>query len=218
MRRVLRDNGLTLALLAMFMFSFVGQAIAGRLVHNRDARQHGEPQVSFVEYLGTPAFLEATAENWESEFLQMGVFVLLTAFLFQRGSAESNDPDEHSVDEGLSEADLKDAPWPVRRGGIALGLYSHSLSIVFMTLFAVSFVLHAVGGAGEFNQELLAHGDPPVSTLRYVGTSQFWFESLQNWQSEFLSIAAMVFFTIFLRERGSPESKQVHAPHSQTGA
>jgi hypothetical protein len=139
----------------------------------------------------------------------MGAFVFLTAYLVQRGSAESKDPDEPSdVDRDPRAArDRSDVPWPVRRGGVALVLYEYSLSLAFLALFALSFVLHAVGGAAEYNQDQLG----------YVLTSRFWFESFQNWQSEFLAIGAMVVLSIWLRQRGSPESKPVDAPHHATG-
>ena len=112
----------------------------------------------------------------------------------------------------------REAPWPVRKGGLALRFYEHSLSLAFFLLFLLSFVLHAVGGAESYNEERAAHGQAALTVLEYASSSRFWFESLQNWQSEFLAIWAMVVFSIFLRERGSPESKPVDAPHSQTGA
>jgi hypothetical protein len=150
----------------------------------------------------------------------MGLYVVLTAYLHQKGSAESKALDQpEAVDEDPRKArDRKDAPWPVRRGGLVLKLYEHSLSAVLFLLFILSFLLHAAGGAREYSQEQLLHGGEPVSMLGYLATSQFWFESFQNWQSEFLSIAVIVVLSIFLRERGSPESKPVAASHQETGA
>jgi hypothetical protein len=147
---------------------------------------------------------------------------VLTVYLFQKGSSESKDPDEEEAvdrDPRLSK-DKPDAPWPVRRGGLVLKLYENSLALAFLLLFLGSFLLHAVGGAREYNQDQLEHGQggQALSAFEYMGTSQFWFESLQNWQSEFLAIWAMVVFSIWLRQRGSPESKPVDAPHSQTGS
>jgi len=220
MSRIVRDNGLTIALLALFLFSVVGQGLAGEAVYNDDLRDHGQPPVGLAAYLQTGHFVESVFENWESEFLQMGVYVLLTAYLFQRGSAESSDPDDDSepVDDDPRDApDKRRAPWPVRQGGIILAMYEHSLSISLLTLFVVSFLLHAAGGARAYSQEQMLHGGAAVSFLGYLATSQFWFESFQNWQSEFLSIAVLAVFSIFLRERGSPESKPVAAPHGQTG-
>ncbi len=189
---------------------------------NEERELHGNASVSLPAYLASGHFLEATAENWESEFLQMAAYVMFTAWLFQRGSAESKSLDESEAvdrDPRLARGkQLKDAPWPVRRGGWVLKLYEHSLSIAFLVLFLISFVLHAFGGARVHNEEALAHGQPAQGVLAYLGSSQFWFESFQNWQSEFLSLVAMVVLSIYLRERGSPESKPVDAPHFQTGS
>ena len=206
-------------LTALFLASMVGQTWAGWLTYNDDQQAHGEPPLTLAAYLGTGHFGEATFENWESEFLQMAFFVLLTVFLFQRGSSESKRPDVlEAVDLDPRESPQKDrAPWPVRRGGIALTLYENSLSLAFATLFLASFALHAATGVVEYNQEQLAHGQPAVSVTEYMISPQFWFESFQNWQSEFLSLAAMVVFTIFLRQRGSPESKPVDAGMWETG-
>ena len=218
MRRVWRDNGLSIALLTLFAIALVGQSLAGHRHYNDEQRDHGEPTLGFGEYLASPHFLEATMENWESEFLQMATYVFLTAFLFQRGSAESKDPDKKEPVDRKPDPRRPDAPGPVRRGGLSLGLYKHSLGLTFTLLFLLALVLHAVGGAGEYNEEQATHGQPErVSVVQYMGTSQFWYESFQNWQSEFLAIAAMVILSIFLRQYGSAESKPVDAPHSQTG-
>jgi len=220
MRRWLRNNGLALTLLAIFLAVIIGQSAVGWRVYNQDQRDHGEAEVGYIAYLQTPSFMEVTFENWESEFLQMAAYVLLTAWLFQKGSAESRDP-EAPEDEGASGGGPPripdDRPWPVRQGGIWLKLYENSLLIAFLLLFALAFVLHAIGGAGQYSQEQEAHGGQAVTTLQYLRTAQFWYESLQNWQSEFLAVFAIVVLTIFLRQKGSPESKPVDAPHHQTG-
>ena len=150
----------------------------------------------------------------------MAAYVVLTAYLVQRGSAESKNPDRHeSVDDDPRDADLRhNVPWPVRRGGLVLRLYEHSLAIAFTLLFLGSIIGHALGGAAAYNDDLATHGEPTVSTLGYVTSSQFWFESFQNWQSEFLAVFAIVVLTIFLRQKGSSESKPVAAPHAQTGS
>jgi hypothetical protein len=221
MRRFFRNNGLSLVLFGLFFFTFIiGQSIAGYLENNEEQREHNQPTLSYTQYLGSSHFLEATMENWESEFLQMFAYVLLTVFLFQKGSSESKDPDEkEEVDRDPRESpDKKDAPWPVRRGGFVLKLYENSLSLAFLVLFLLAFFLHAVGGARVHNQEQMVHGGQQVSTFGYMGTSRFWFESLQNWQSEFLAMGCMVLFSIWLRQKGSPESKPVNAPHDQTGS
>lgn len=216
MKRFLRDNGLSLALFGLFLLSFLGQAFSGMHRYNDDQNEHGNPTLSLKEYVTSDDFLEGCAENWESEFLQLFTFVLLTRFLYQKGSPESRDPE--SPEEELTDTPPEQYPWPVRKGGVILKLYEHSLSLTFLVLFFISILLHAVGGAGEYNQEQLDHGKAEqVSVLGYMLTSTFWYESMQNWQSEFLSLWAMVFFSIWLREKESPESKAVRASHDETG-
>ena len=221
MRRLLRENGLSIVWLGLFFLTLIfGQSVVGQREYNSDQKEHGRPEVSYAEYVVSAHFVEATMENWESEFLQMFLFVVLTVFLYQKGSAESKKLDEEEdVDRDPRRSkNKKDAPWPVRRGGLALKLYENSLSLAFLLLFLVSFFLHAAGGAREYNQDQSEHGSAErVTTLGYMTTSRFWFESLQNWQSEFLSVGLMVVLTIWLRQKGSPESKPVDAPHSQTG-
>ena len=196
----------------LFLVCWAGQLAAGFNVYNDDREQRGEAPVSFSAYATSAHALEATAENWESEFLQMAAFALLTAFLIQRGSAESKDPERDKAENAQAHL-APDSPWPVRRGGWVLRLYEHSLSICLGTLFIVSFVLHVRGGTALHNEEQMPFGEPPLSCWEFLTTAQFWFESLQNWQSEFLSIGAMVILSIFLREKGSPESKRVESPH-----
>ncbi len=219
MHRVFRENGLTIVLASLFLIFWAGQSVAGHREHNNEQREHGQPEVAFGSYLKSAHFWEATAENWESEFLQMFGYVILTVFLFQKGSLESKDPHKREpVDRDPRKShDKRNAPWPVRRGGWVLKLYENSLSLAFLLLFLISITLHAVNGAAEYNEEQSEHGEQgKLSVLQYAGTSRFWFESLQNWQSEFLAIASMVVLSIFLRQRGSPESKPVDAPNNQT--
>ena len=220
MRRILRENGISIVMFSLFLFSVAGQSVMGYHEYNDDQQEHRQPQIGFVEYLESGHFVEAIFENWESEFLQMGAYVLLTAFLYQKGSPESKKLDEKEsvdADPKKSRRSKKDAPWPVRRGGIILKLYENSLSITLFLLFFISFALHAAGGAKLYSQEQAQHGKQGASTIQYLGTTRFWFESLQNWQSEFLSVGMLVVLSIFLRQKGSPESKPVDAPHSQTG-
>ena len=218
MRRVLRDNGLSITMFALFLIFLVAQSIAGYKANNSDNEQHRQPPESYGEYLTSGAFVEATFENWESEFLQLGAYVLLTALLIQKGSPESKNPDGDESDEDpRTKRDDPKAPGPVRRGGLALNVYEHSLSIALFALFLISFVLHALGGHAEFNQQQLEHGQAAVSLWSFVTSSQFWFQSMQNWQSEFLAVGMLAVLGIFLRQRGSPESKPVAAPHAQTG-
>jgi hypothetical protein len=212
----LRDNNLSVACLALFVTFAIGLALTGHREFNADQVEHGERTISFWTYLADSHYWQALSENWESEFLQMGAYVLLTVFLVQKGSAESKDPDAHDPVDDEADGSDPNAPWPVRAGGLWSKLYENSLVIAFAVLFLASFVLHAVSGAHEFSAEQQTHGEAGVTTLEYLRTSQFWFESFQNWQSEFLAVFAIVVLTVFLRQRGSPESKPVGAPHSAT--
>jgi hypothetical protein len=218
MRRFIRDNSLSIVLLSMFLATITGQSITGFRVFNNTQRDHNQPTVAFGTYLTSAHFIEAVFENWESEFLQDAAYVILTVYLFQRGSSESKDPDKQEpVDADPRDSADPDAPWPVRRGGAWLTVYENSLCLAFLVLFVVAFALHAVGGAQQYNDEQLLHGGEAISTLQYIGTSQFWFESFQNWQSEFLALLSIVLLSIVLRQRGSPESKPVASPHTKTG-
>ena len=218
MRRALRDNALSLTMFGLFLVFLVAQSFAGYRTNNNENQEHGQPRESYTEYLASGAFVEATFENWESEFLQMGAYVLLTAWLIQKGSPESKNPDGDESDaDPRAERDNPDAPGPVRRGGLALTLYEYSLSTALLALFLLSFVLHALGGHAEYNSQQLEHGQAAVSLWGFVTSSAFWFQSMQNWQSEFLAVATLAVLGIFLRQRGSPESKPVAAPHAQTG-
>jgi hypothetical protein len=219
MQRFLRDNGLSLTLFALFLICIVGQAISGWRAQVEELRIHGQPLIGFFSYLTTGHFLSATFENWESEFLQMAVYVLLTVFLVQKGSSESKKPDESNPEDEPPHMHVRDAeaPWPVHRGGLILKLYSHSLSIALVSLFILSFWLHLAGSTRRSNDEALQHGRPTKSMTEALVDAQFWYESFQNWQSEFLSIAVLIVLGIYLRERGSPESKPVAAPHAMTG-
>jgi hypothetical protein len=220
MRRIFYENGLSITFFALFALSLVGQTLTGHKEYNDEQRKHGQPAVAYAEYLTSGHFIEATFENWESEFLQMAAYVVLTAFLYQKGSSESKAPGKlEAVDVRLRPEDVPpDAPWPVRRGGWVLKLYENSLALAFVVLFLLSFLLHAVGGAEEYNQDFFEHGraGQQITVFGYMTTSRFWFESFQNWQSEFLSVLSMVVLSIFLRQRASPESKPVHAAHSDT--
>ncbi len=219
MKTFLRNNGLSLVLFVLFLMLLAGQSLVGQAVQNDERRDHGQAPVSYVAYLTSGAFLEVTMENWESEFFQMSVYVLFTVFLFQKGSSESKSPDrKEAVDrDPRLFAHKQNVPGPVRQGGWRLRLYENSLSLAFLSLFLISFVLHAVGGVHEYNEERQLHGEAGLTLLQYLHSARFWFESLQNWQSEFLAIWSMVVLSIFLRQRGSPESKPVDAPHSETG-
>ncbi|WP_400192489.1 DUF6766 family protein [Hymenobacter sp. B81] len=216
-RRFLYENGLSLVVTALVLVTLLGQTLTGHHDYNDELKQLGRPELSLGEYVRSGHWLEATFENWESEFLQMALYVILTVKLRQKGSAESKDLDEPEEVDREPNPYLTDAPWPVKQGGVVLWLYKNSLSIAFLLLFLGAFFLHALGGTEVYNIEQQAHGEPTVNVWGYLGTARFWFESLQNWQSEFLSIVSIVVLTIWLRQQGSPESKPVDAPHSETG-
>ncbi len=183
-------------------------------MHNEELSQHGAHTLGLLPYLATGHFNSATFENWESEFLQMGMYVLLTVRLRQRGSAESRPLDPSQEQARIEKGRV---PWPVRRGGAWKRLYEHSLAIAFFTLFAMSFALHALGSWRARCDGDRLEGTLPPSFVDHLFSSDFWFESMQNWQSEFLAVLALVVLTIFLRQKDSPQSKPVEAPHSQTG-
>lgn len=212
-RSFFRDNGLSIALLVLFLVFTVGLALTGWCENNTEQTRHGAPAQTLGAYLTGANFGEAIFENWESEFLQMGLYIVLTALLFQRGSAESKDPDappEETVP-------VPGSPAPVRRGGLALTVYECSLSIAFAILFVGSFIGHALCGLRAANGEAALHGEKVLTLWDYVSGAQFWFESFQNWQSEFLAVFAIVVLSIWLRQKGSPESKPLEASHAQTG-
>jgi len=209
-----RRNGLSIVLVVLTVLFLSAQAVTGWNVHNGELAQHGQAALGFGAYLTTGHFSSATFENWESEFLQMGMYVLLTVRLRQRGSAESRplDPDEEDP-----KLDAGPAPWPVRRGGIWKKIYGHSLAIAFLSLFVMSFTLHALGSWRARCAEARLDHLPVPGFFEHLFSSDFWFESMQNWQSEFLAVLALVVLTIFLRQKDSPQSKAVEAPHAQTG-
>lgn len=218
MKKKIKNNGLSISAFLFFAITLIGQAITGFKQYNLDMQEQGGKTISsFKQYFITGHFIEATFENWESEFLQMGMFVVLTAFLYQKGSSESKDPEaaNEKVDKTPS-PDKKDAPWPVKRGGLVLKLYEYSLSLALFLIFIISFILHWYGSLKVYNQQLLLKGKPLTRAFSYLSNSKLWFESFQNWQSEFLSVFAMVVLSIFLRHKGSSQSKPVDAPDSLT--
>jgi hypothetical protein len=207
-RNFLKDNALTIVLIIVFALTFVGTAWSGWLTARQILEEHGAGTISLADYLRSGHFISAIFENWESEFLQMGAYVVLTAMLFQRGSAESRDPDDPERP--------RDPKVSVRN--FARWLYAHSLGLALFALFMASFVLHLLGSAAREAREAAVHGTPQASLWDHLGSAQMWFESMQNWQSEFLSTAVLVVLSIFLRQQGSPESKPLLARHDETGA
>jgi len=217
MKNWLRNNGLSIVFFSFFLISIAGQTLTGWKQHNKEMEEEGQPALRLSSYLSSGHFLQATFENWESEFLQMALFVVLTISLRQKGSSESKKCEgKEEVDREPSPS-RKNAPWPVRKGGFILAIYKHSLSIALLLLFLVSFALHFYGSIKNENEHLALKGFPAETIASYMGESRFWFESFQNWQSEFLSVFAIVFLSIFLRQKGSPQSKPVDAAHDETG-
>jgi hypothetical protein len=210
-------NGLTLVLILFFLLSMTGQLFTGLREYNQELQEYGRSPIGFTEYLTTGHFIQTTFENWESEFLQMGMYVLLTVWLRQQGSSESKSLDEEEEVDRQPDPNRKDAPWPVRKGGFVLKLYKNSLSIAFIMLFLLSFTLHALGSFENFNAEQLLKGEETVGMVEFMQKSRFWFESFQNWQSEFIAVISIVVLSIYFRQRGSPESKPVDASFEDTG-
>jgi hypothetical protein len=217
MKTFLRNNGLSIAFILLFLFSVGGQILFGLEEYNKELSEERGLPVNLGAYLTSGHFLQATFENWESEFLQMALFVVLTIFLQQKGSSESKDFDKEEEVDREPDPNRKDAPWPVRAGGWTLSIYKHSLTILLFLLFAVSFVIHFYGSLKDENIQKALKGQPMETAVNYISDSRFWFESFQNWQSEFLSVFAIVILSIFLRQKGSPQSKPVDAPNAETG-
>jgi hypothetical protein len=216
-----RNNNLSIVTFALFCLCIVGQGYAGWKAYNEEQQQHGETPVTMAQFLKSSEFGETVFENWESEFLQMGSFVILTVFLYQKGSSESkkHDGTDEVEEDPLAHQDDPTAPGPVRAGGWRLSIYKNSLSLAFILFFLVSFLGHAATGARKYHEEQVAHGvEHRIGMFDYMMESRFWYESFQNWQSEFLAVFAIVVLSIWLRQWGSPESKPVHAAHDDTGS
>lgn len=217
MRKFIHNNSLSIVFLVLFVLALAGQFFTGYTTHNKERQEEGQRELALAGYLQSGHFIQATFENWESEFLQMALFVVLTIFLYQKGSSESKALEEGEEVDREPSPDREGAPWPVRTGGIILAVYKHSLTIVLFILFILSFLVHLYGSLKDENEHLAGKGLPPEPLGKYITESRFWFESFQNWQSEFLSVFAIVVLSIFLRQKGSPQSKPVDAPHSETG-
>lgn len=212
-----RNNGLSVVFLLLFAVSLAGQTFFGYCEYNKELEQAGADTVALDAYLTSGHFLQSTFENWESEFLQMALLVVLTIFLQQKGSSESKDFTGDEQVDREPDPHRKGAPWPVKKGGFTLWLYKRSLSIALFALFLISFALHFYGSLKDENLQLSLKGLPTKSFAGYIVDSRFWFESFQNWQSEFLSVFAIIVLSIYLRQKGSSQSKPVDAPYSETG-
>ena len=228
MRRLVREQSLSLAFLTLFLAALAGQSVAGWHDFNNletwHAQMAGEtPQtISFTRYLTTSDFAQAVTENWQSEYLQFTLFILLTVWLIQKGSPESKQPGEEggeSDEEQLvGEYARPDSPRWAKVRGWRLALYSNSLVLVMATIWLWCWFAQSVSGWSAYNSERLEHEQPSLSWLGYLGSSDFWQTTLQNWQSEFLAVGSMAVLSVYLRQRGSPESKPVGCPHESTGA
>jgi hypothetical protein len=221
MRRFIALNSLSVFFFALFLLSLIGHSIAGLVEYNAHQDQHGEATVSYLRYLGSSDFGADMLENWQSEWLQFWVFAVATVWLVQQGSAESKKPGEAGLESDEKQLVGGHAPqnaprWAKMRDW-RLRVYENSFLIVMGVIFAATWVAQSFTSWTVFNDELEAHDEKAVSWLDYIGSSDFWERSLQNWQSEFLAVGTMAVFTIYLRQRGSPESKPVGAPHKQSG-
>jgi hypothetical protein len=216
MRRFVKENSLSLFFLAIFLAALVGQAIVGHDLYNNEQRAHGEAAISLWSYLSNPHFAQAVTENWQSEYLQFALFAAATVWLLQRGSPESKELDkagrESEREQKLGPHAERESPEPAKyRGGLRRWVYSNSLLLVMGLIFFVSWLAQAVSGHALFNEEQGTHGEPLLPFVSYLGTADFWEATLQNWQSEFLAVGSFAVLTVYLRQRGSPESKPVGA-------
>jgi hypothetical protein len=209
-------NSLSIVFLALFLIALAGQYYFGWKENNAELQEAGNNGLTLLAYLKSGHFIAATFENFQSEFLQMMLYVVLTIFLRQIGSAESKSlTEKEEVDREPKPS--PSAPAPVNKGGWRLKLYQHSLTIAFALLFMISWGMHLYGSYQQFNYERMIKHKFPLSLSNFLSEPEFWFETFQNWQSEFLSVASIVILSIFLRQKGSPESKPVDAPHNETG-
>ena len=221
MRTFLKHNGLTICFLVLFLGAVVGQAFTGHAQFNEDQLRHGDPPVSLGRYVVSSAYGAAVMENWQSEYLQFTLFILLTVWLLQRGSPESKKLDKagRGSDEEQAVGEHADARSPrwARHGGVRRRIYENSLLIVMASIWVASWFAQSITGVNEYNADRLDHHQLPVSWADYLGRPDFWEKTLQNWQSEFLAVGSMTILAVYLRQRGSPESKPVGAPHHATG-
>jgi len=219
--RFIREHSLSLFFLVIFLAALIGQAIAGHILHNEDAMEHHGTTMTFWRYIVSSDFGNAVMENWQSEYLQFMLFMLATVWLVERGSPESKPLDkagtESDKDQNVGDHAREDSPDWAKPKGIKTYIYSNSLLIVMSIIFFGSWFAQSVTGWTEFNAQQTDHHEKVVSWLGYVGSADFWEATLENWQSEFLAVGSFVAITVFLRQRGSPESKPVGAPHDATG-
>ena len=221
MRNFLKHNGLSLAFLGLFLTAVAFQAVAGLAMFNEEQARHGEPAISFLRYVTSSSFGVAVMENWQSEYLQFTLFILLTVWLVQRGSPESKqlgkEGRESDQDQLVGDHAREDSPGWARATGLRRRIYENSLLIVMGAIWIGTWFAQSVTGLNEYNSEQLDHHEATVSWVGYLGSADFWERTLQNWQSEFLAVGSMAILAVYLRQRGSPESKPVGAAHHTTG-
>ncbi len=221
MRRFARENSLSLFFLTVFLAALVGQAISGHSAYNDDQLAHGGEAISLGRYVTSSSFGRAVMENWQSEYLQFMLFMLATVWLLQRGSPESKPLDkagrESDREQRIGPHAYSDSPLWARTGGLRTAVYSNSLLIVMSVIFLGSWLAQSLTGWTDFNHQQVEHHEATVSWLGYIGTSSFWESTFQNWQSEFLAVGSFAVLAVFLRQRGSPESKPVGTRHEATG-
>jgi hypothetical protein len=222
MRRFLFENGLSLFFGAIFLVTLLGQSFAGQHSYNAEQLQHGSAPVSWPDYIVSPDFGGKVLENWQSEFLQFTLFILATVWLVQKGSNESKQLDsvgfESKQKQRLDGFAPSDAPRWAKAQGLRRVIYENSLVLAMSALFLLMWLGQSLNNWREFNAEQREHDQATVSWASYLAEPEFWDNTLQNWQSEFLAVGTMAVFTIYLRQRGSPESKPVGAPHEETGS
>jgi hypothetical protein len=221
MRAFVRHNGLSLAFLGLFLAALVFQAVAGQADFNEDQDRHGDPRISLGRYITSSEFGVAVMENWQSEYLQFTLFILLTVWLLQRGSPESKELDQAGRESDEQQkvgphAESGSPRWATVTG-IRRTLYENSLLLVMGAIWLGTWFAQSITGATEYNTERLDHNQDAVSWAEYLSRPDFWERTLQNWQSEFLAVGSMAILAVYLRQRGSPESKPVGAPHHSTG-
>ncbi len=221
MSRWIRENSLTLVFLTLFVGSVVGQALVGHADFDHEQVAHRDETLSLWRYVTSSAYWVDVMENWQSEYLQFTLFILGTVWLVQRGSTESKPPGEEGLEsdeeQKLGEHAEPDSPKWAKAGGLRTLIYSNSLVVVMASIWVGSWFAQLVTGRVEYNADQLDHHEEAVSAWQYAGSSDFWNRTLQNWQSEFLAIASMAVFSIWLRQRGSSQSKPVGSPHAATG-
>ena len=221
MKKALRNNGLSLFFGLIFLLALLGQALTGHALYNEEQLSSGLEEISLAQYLVSSNFAVDVSENWQSEYLQFLLYIFATIWLVQKGSPESkelNEPGPESDQEQLiGEYSNPKSPKWARVSGWRRTLYSNSLGLTMGLIFVLSWLVQSISGNSNYNQEQMQNFQQPVSWTEYIASPEFWNRTLQNWQSEFLAVGSMVVLSIYLRQRGSPESKPVGSAHDDTG-